>query len=664
MIDPKTAAPKAPPIKRKSVRNWLNGVVTDNDDARTPVEGLRGSANVILQQDGVVTPRPSLALYGPQPVGTILGETFEFKNNSTGEYWMINLQKVSSTTSAYIARGQDTSWTICTGKTYDNSSMGHFKQIQDKVLIMNGTDSLSYLNVPTSAVVPFSAILAPSAPTVVNNGSSDLTTATTPFSITYRVTANSTVGETEASASTARTVNTDRDLWNPTTQSLKITWSAVTGAQSYNVYMGVVGLFEYKIATGINGLQFIDDGTFQQDIQTLYPTTNSTAGAKATRGEVINGRVFLVGDKDQPFYVRNGGDPGAELDFSPSHGGGFSLVGNGTKEKPTVVKSFRDGRGNSQITVLCQGSNGNGKRYLLTPSTLDFAGSTISFFEVTEDNGQDGTESPDGVVLYNDSLWYPSRDGFKTTGTKPQLQNILSTNRVSNTIQRDIKNLNSSAMGTCVGVGFEGRLYWALPVGTSANNEIWVLDLDRKGAWMKPWSVSADWMWLYNDNNGLTHFLITQNNQIMEFTYSQLTSDNGTAFATIGNSGIIKFSDDGREWAKVIQVVFTMLRPQGSINFTIAGKTEDASLATVGSEIFSTESTIAGWSEVAWGERGWSEVITVPVAFGDASYDVVVEVDEELQYLQYGWNTTEVGANYALSDVILEYVEIGIKDLT
>ena len=107
-----------------------------------------------------------------------------------------------------------------------------------------------------------------------------------------------------------------------------------------------------------------------------------------------------------------------------------------------------------------------------------------------------------------------------------------------------------------------------------------------------------------------------------------------------------------------------MLRPQGSINFTIAGKTEDASLATVGSEIFSTESTIAGWSEVAWGERGWSEVITVPVAFGDASYDVVLEVDEELQYLQYGWNTTEVGANYALSDVILEYVEIGIKDLT
>ena len=41
-----------------------------------------------------------------------------------------------------------------------------------------------------------------------------------------------------------------------------------------------------------------------------------------------------------------------------------------------------------------------------------------------------GTDSPDALIVYNNSLFYPSRDGFKTTGTKPQLQNVLSTDRV------------------------------------------------------------------------------------------------------------------------------------------------------------------------------------------------------------------------------------------
>jgi len=146
---------------------------------------------------------------------------------------------------------------------------------------------------------------------------------------------------------------------------------------------------------------------------------------------------FLTRDADNPYYVWNGGDPGFELDFSPANGGGFSLVGSGTKDLPLVIKPFRDGRGNPQITVLCQGTNGTGKRFIMTPDQLTVGNTIVSFYDITEDNGQDGTVSKDGVVLYSDSLWYPSRDGFKTTGTKPQLQNVLSTNRVSNTIQPD-----------------------------------------------------------------------------------------------------------------------------------------------------------------------------------------------------------------------------------
>lgn len=670
---PKQTAP--PAIKRISVKKWTNGTVTAFDDGRTPVDGLRGSGNVLLDQDGTVRPRPSLSLYGTALPGTALGEIFELVQTvgTVRTYWMIGMFNVSGTTRPYVSKDGG-AWSATAGKTYDNSAATHYLQADNKVVIMNGTDNLSYFDVTTiggaNTIVPFTALSTPGAPSIANNGTTDITAGTAPFTITYRISANSTVGETIASSSTSQAVNKDRDFWDPAINSLKVTWSAVTNAVSYNVYMGTVAGYEYLIASAVNGVSYTDDGSAAQDVTTLFPTTDSTPGPKTTRGSVINGQIFMVGDTANPFYVRFGGtDSASILDFSPAHGG-WSEVGRGTKEIPVHVKPFRDNKGSPQITVLCQGTNGHGKRYLLVPDSLTSGSDTITFFDVIEDNGQDGTDSPDGIILQNDSLWYPSRDGFKTTGTKPQIQNLLSTNRVSNTIQTDIKDLNNASMSKCVGVGFEGRLYWAVPNGSTSNNEIWVLDLDRDGAWMKPWNIPADWLTLYNDNSGVTHFIVLSNNTLYELSYSHITNDNGIAFQTSGNSGQITFSPDGREWAHILQVIFTLLRPQGAIDFSIAGKTEDSSLAAVGAESFTYASTVAGWSEpangsgiVGWGKHAWSQLGIVPVSFADASVDVIVEVDEDVQWWQYGWNSTTTGVDYNLSDVVVEYCELGIRDL-
>lgn len=533
---------------------------------------------------------------------------------------------------------------------------------------MNGVDALSYLDIPTSLVVPFTALTTPATPTLTAN--TGLTG--TDFNITYRITANSTVGETAASNALSTPVSIDRDFWDPTTQSIKISWTAVPNAQSYNVYMGTVAGFEFLIASGVNSLTFTDNGSPAQDTTRLFPTNNSTSGPKVSRGNIINGRAFLVGDKDNPYYVRWGGDPGFELDFSPANGGGFVPVGNGSKDVPQVIKSFRDGKGTPQITVLCRGTNGNGKRFIMAPDQVTFGETVISFYDVTEDNGSDGTDSPDAVIAYGTDLHYPSRDGFKTTGTLPQIQNVLSTRRTSNTIQPDLNNLNSSAMGGAVGVGFEGRLYFALPVNKDFNSEIWVLDLDRKGAWMKPWSILADWMLLYNDNSGNTHHLVLSGDGIFDLSYSALTSDDGQAFMTSGQSGEIYFSDDKRMWVQLLQVVFVLLQPQGEINLQITGKTEDNALQALGEPtqfISDTSTTPVGWGEVnryiaGWGRNAWSKVNLVPSSTGVSSQEVIIEVDEEVQWASYGWSTSKVGADYDISDIIFEYVETGIKDLS
>jgi len=541
-------------------------------------------------------------------------------------------------------------------------------------MIMNGVDTLSYLNISTATVVPYTAIATPAAPTLSANN-----VGGTGYKVTYRLTENSTVGETAASNSLSVDVDTDRDFWNPPsnggTDSVVLTLpAAASGVISRNIYMGTVAGYEFLIASGIdkNTTTFTDDGSLVQDNTRLFPTVDSTKGPVVTRGAMISGRAYLVGDADTPYNFWWGGDPGFETDFSPANGGGNQLVNSGGKELPNFVGLHRDGKGNSSIKIMCEGTNGKGKRFTVTPDSVTYGTQLITFYDVQEDEGEDGTESPDAVIHYNNSMWYPSRDGIKTTGSLPQLQNVLTTRRVSNTIQKDMSSLNLSAMGGAVGLGFEGRLYFALPVNASSNNEIWVLDLDRKGAWMKPWNIAADWMWLYNDNSGNTHFMIMKSNVLYDLTYSSLTTDDGHAFITNGQSGEIYFSDDKRMWVNLLQVIIVLLRPQGVINFSVTGKTEDSALQTLGDPsnfTSDTNQTPAGWSEVTnnyvgWGQNQWSQVTIVPTTTNSATQEVIIEVDEEVQWAAYNWSSNTAGVDYNISDVIYEFVEVGIKDLS
>lgn len=667
-------AQKPPKLQRKSNKNWLKGVITELDSSRAPIDGLISSANTKLYQDGTVGPRPSLKLFGPQPTGTVLGEVFEMKSQDglTSTQKMICMQYDGSTANVYVASSTDSSWTKITGKNYDTSAKAHFVQIQNKVLIMNGVDSLSYYDIVDEDLTAFTALSNPSAPTLTTNTG----LSGTDFNVYYAITANSTAGETSGSTPLTVDVSTDRDVWDPDTQSIKISWSAVTSAQSYNVYMGTAADGAgtptlYLIAGGLDSstLTFTDNGTRAQDPARPLPSFNSTAGPKASRGTVASGRVWLVGDSDNPYYAWRGGDYGYELDFSPSNGGGYTPIGFGTKEVPIAIKPFRNGPAENRVTVLTQGTNGSGRRFLLAPRDITYGNSSFVIWEAQEDSGADGTDSPDALIIYNNSLFYPSRDGFKTTGTKPQIQNVLSTDRISNTIQSDIATLNTSAMKNAVGLAYEGSLYFALPVGEDFNNQIWVVDLDREGAWMKPWSIRADWLWLYNDSNGVTHFCVLQDDAIYEFTHKFFTNDNGDGFVTSGESGQIGFSDDELEWASLSRVVFRLIRPRGGITLSVVGQTEDGPLTFSRYEDFTVESAVAGWGEpstigmAGFGGLGWSEVGQPPQEIGSATEDVEVEVDEEVNWWKYAWATTGSGVKYQIGIVTAEYVAIGTKDI-
>lgn len=656
-----------PKVLRLSVRDWLKGYNSQLDEGRTPNEGLRQATNVILDQDGTVRPRQSLAAYGDDLLGPIIGELFEFvdENGGSPENWLCSMQVIAGVGRICIAKDGGT-WTALTGKTYDDEALAHFSQIEDKILVTNGVDTFSYVDIPSSTIIPYVALTTPIAPTLGVGANIVGTT----YPVRYRITATN-AGETAGSTAGTGTVLKPRESWVGTTggatEYVDVTITRVTNAQRYNIYYGDIPGSEVFIASVPDpgsGTTFVfrDLGVDPRDVTREVPLDDTTAGAICTRSAVINGQVFLVGDTTNPSFVRFGGYGDAVLDFSNYGGGGFSVIGGkGSKSRPVGVIGFRNPQGGSTITVIC---NGEGKRFTMTPDTLTVGDTTINYFKVEEVNGSDGTNSPDGVVQTNDSLWYPSTGGFKTTGTKPQLQNVLSTDIVSETIENDFVNLNVLSMDKCVGIEHQGRIYWALPVGSTNNNQIWTLDLVRKGAWMLPMTIAANWMTIYTDNSGVERFLISNDDGVFEFTSSMSTTDGAVGFDTAIASGFLKFSEDGLEWARVIDVTFILLRPQGQINLSVSGKTEDASLATLAAQSFNPNVSVAGWGEYGWSDGGWSLTEEVPTTYGNAREQIVVEIDEDLNWVTWNLNTYGKGISYQLSDCIIRYVPIGVIDTT
>jgi hypothetical protein len=573
------------------------------------------------------------------------------------------MMNVASVTNVY-ARKDGNAWTLLTGKTFDNTATARFTQIYNAVLVSNGVDNLSYVNTATNVVIPFVSLSLPAAPTVTQTG-----LVGTAFTQKYRISATN---QGETAASTPGTVQTvkQRSTWaGGTTEYVDITFPRITNAEGYNIWYSE-GTGDYELLDSVRdpgsgaNVTYRDDGTIIPDITRVAPEADSTAGPKVKYTANLNDRVFMWGDKDDGYKVWYGGTGSNALKFSAFQGGGYTRIANGSKFYPNSVSMFRDNTGSPAIQVLCKGSSGTGKRYKMQEITQTYTDQVITFFSAQEESSQDGTDSPDGVLFARDSLIYPSRGNFKSTGTKANLQNVLSTNGIGDNIIDDIQQLNPKYMDKCQGLVYQDRAYWTLPSGgATSNNAIWTLDLTRGGAWMLPWSISANWMWVYEDNSGVSHFCyITPGNVIREFTYSQATNDGGTAFSTSASSGILKFSEDGQEWAKVIDVTFILLRPQGNITATISGKTEESSLATIGTETFDEGAAISGWSEYGWGDYGWEGSGEVPVEYSDARATLTVEVDEELNWWKWDVSSTGTGVDYQISDIIIRYVPIGTKD--
>jgi len=671
MISTRGKAPKQAKIQYNSTTGWPLGVNSRLDDDRVPPKAVAIAENVVLKQNGTLAPRKGLKLYGTQPTNPVLGQIFEFvkMSGTTPQTWLIWMENRSGTGTIIVAKDGGAQ-TVVTGKTYNSVANAHFEQIGGVVLITNGVDNLSYMTISTLVITPFVSLSTPSAPTATGTG---LTAGSGTTTLRYKVTATNS-GETIAS--TVGTVSFDspaRNLWNGTSQYVTVVWPRVTNATRYNIYLGTQAGFEYYLDTVVDpgtgtNVTYIDTGAVDTNILRVAPVGDSTAGPTTTRATNIKGQVYMVGDTTNPERIWFGGSISeTALDFSSYNGGGWVAPNKGGKDFPVVVRPFRDGKGTPMAACFSQGTNGSGKRYLLQPSTVTVGSTVISYMAVQEDNGQDGTDSPDGVVMTDDGAWYPSRTGFKTTNTKAQIQNILSTSGISDNISDAVMSLSGLNMNLCVGATYDRQIYWALPFNSSTNNQIWNLNLRERGAWMRPWTIAADWLTLYADNTtGKTELLALVANKIYKFDENTATNDDGTAFTTRIGSGAIKFSEDGEQYGSIIDVTFVFLRPQGNINLEVVANTEDGPVVIADTVPTTANNAVSGWGAYGWSDNGWSNLLygePLAVSANNPRVRHTVEVDEECNYMTWGVQSTDIGVDYELADVIVRYVSIGWVDV-
>lgn len=544
---------------------------------------------------------------------------------------------------------------FCPGSAINTSGVE-----DSRVYISNGITNMSYYDIPSGAIVQYASLSAPAGL------AADLTGETgSNYTEYYVVTANGPGGESIQSSTVSITTLDPRGYWSGATVALS--WDAVSGASSYSIYTGDVSSQMYWLVT-VNGLTFTDDGSQATNVYKLAPVANSSAGPTVSILVNVDDALYGVGDPNNPSYMWYSGVGQHFGDFSSQAGAGsYIAIDYGGETLPTVPFAFQDGKGNPVVSILTYGQAGRGKLYHFTTQQQTIDGTVLTIPDLYQASSKDGSPCPRAVSIYENNAYYCTGLNFKTTGIKPDVINILSTDTIANQLIPDLQNLTLSALGGACSQEYLGKIYFGLPVGGSTtNNQMWILDMTRGGLWILQWPVSVTAMWIYEDNSGVPHFLTLQNGLCLELDLLRLATpsqDNGVAFSTSLTSGAMTFDKGGSAMFSSYYTYFNFLYPVGDINVSIAGLDEDNvnEPVLIASGVVDSNGTID--SRVAYGQMLYSNPSALlPTTYSGnvgpiietatAFYPLPIEVDDIVNQQTWTIETSTANCDYLLSSVV------------
>jgi hypothetical protein len=547
------------------------------DEARMPSKFAVQSNNLMQVQNGLWETR-----WGTQNYGADLG----FNPEGAQEYVKADgTTELIAVANGVVMKSTDGgAWSTVTGATltaglqcyfmqmggYDTSNVHH-----NYLYIANGTDPLTRYD--GTNLTQYTSLAAPAglSASLVASG------LTSGVNVYYgQVTALNQVGETVGSTEASITTNKLRENWNRTTEKVTWSWSAVTGATQYQLYISDTQGYE-ALLTSVTVTSFTDDGSLAINPYVEVPYDNTTTAPKFISMCTSNNRIWATnnaGDMYKVYFSGTGRQIGAFSDF---FGGGWINLERGGKEIPIVVKHYQTGTGSGVATILCKTSNGQGAVWQISIISATVGESTFSIPSASKVVGSFGAESVLGAVQGTNNLSFPNRKGWFSLGSQQNYYGILRTNENSSNIRPYWRSLVGSGISGICSYFYDAKIFISVPTSSGGNDRIIVYS-EELGNWAVDWSIGAKQFLEYTDTSGNTHLLYipTTGTKLVELSESYL-NDNGVAFNQSYVSPLLPVSKDKTDILSHVASIVELGRPQGVVNFQLLGVGKDNTFSTI-----------------------------------------------------------------------------------
>lgn len=610
---------------------FKRGVISVIDKSKLPKNALERADNMFLYELDTPGPRHGVNWYGSALPGdaVILGyDYFDFNG-------AIHLVAVGNDGVVYRSTDDAQTWEACTGATLDTTAKVYMNQYNSFLYITNGVDEITRYDGSTT-LSTYTTLTTPTGVSATKTG-----LAATTYGYHYKVSAVNDVGFSAASTKSTVNVSLTRADWDSTSNFVTVTWTTVTNAKRYDIYISENDLDYYYLGSTLaTELSFKDDGTAIPIPSTIAPTDNTTGGPLVEELTNVGSRMYGVRDADNRYRIwfTSGTNPlGA---FSNAYDGGYLDWQPGGKLIPKKVVDYRDGKGDPYATIWCDSADGRGGILQMSINTLTIGDISISVPSAYLLPGSRGTPAPGSVVnVLNDYMYYAS-NAFYNLGSRAQYLNLLSTDEASSNIRPTLRTVSRNDEPNIVSAYYEARVYFSVGARTI------IFDTERK-AWLPTAFTFAFSSFLHYKEK----LLATRegDSRLSEISES-IKGDYGEAFSTVLQTGLYPVSKNRFEflWTEEAEMEFS--NPQGEIFIELQGIERTRGFVPIRSKTLaiSYETVDAGWDSFSWDGTDWDETSVVPELVSESTIKRYMNIQKDLNAVQWRITTNKLDSNYRL----------------